>query len=112
MSSPHPIPLPPAGKGARAAPSPLYSGERVGVRGNAPWLPRWPGWAHLPRDARDVLFLLAVIGWTLAPHFAHLPAWVPALTAAVILWRAWLAVANAALPGRWPLIAVLLLATA
>ena len=112
MSSPHPTPRPPAGEGARAAPSPLYAGARVGVRGIAPWLPRWPGWAHLPRDARDVLFLLAVIVWTLAPHFAHLPAWVPGLTAAVVLWRAWLAVANAALPGRWPLIVVLLLAMA
>ncbi len=53
-----------------------------------PWLPRWPGWSHLPRDARDVLFLLAVIGWTLAPHFAHLPLWCPLLTVVVILWRA------------------------
>jgi len=77
-----------------------------------PWLPRWPGWSHLPRDARDVLFLLAVIGWTLAPHFAHLPLWCPLLTVVVIAWRARLAVANAALPGRWPLIGVLLLAMA
>ena len=75
-----------------------------------PWLPRWPGWSHLPRDARDVLFLLAVIGWTLAPHFAHLPLWCPLLTVVVILWRARLAIANAALPGRWPLIGVLALA--
>ena len=73
---------------------------------------RWPGWSHLPRDTRDLLFLLAVIGWTLAPHFAHVPAWVPALTVAVIVWRAGLALAYAALPGRWPLIAVLLLAMA
>jgi len=76
----------------------------------APWLPRWPGWSHLPRDSRDVLFLLAVIGWTLAPHFAHLPAWCPVLTIVVIVWRARLAVANAALPRRWPLIGVLVLA--
>ena len=78
----------------------------------SPWLPRWPGWSHLPRDARDVLFLLAVIGWTLAPHFGHLPVWAPVLTIVVILWRARLAVANAALPGRWPLIGVLVLAMA
>ena len=76
----------------------------------SPRLPRWPGWSHLPRDSRDVLFLLAVIGWTLAPHFAHLPLWAPVLTVVVILWRARLAVANAALPGRWPLFAVLALA--
>ncbi|MES2957311.1 MAG: DUF3488 and transglutaminase-like domain-containing protein [Pseudomonadota bacterium] len=78
----------------------------------ATWLPKWPGWSHLPRDARDVLFLLAVIGWTLAPHFSHLPWWCPLLTVLVILWRARLAVANAALPGRWPLIGVLVLAMA
>lgn len=78
----------------------------------SPWLPHWPGWSHLPRDARDALFLLAVIGWTLAPHFSHLPWWCPLLTVVVILWRARLAVANAALPGRWPLIGVLLLAMA
>ena len=76
------------------------------------WLPKWPGWSHLPRDARDVLFLLAVIGWTLTPHFAHLPWWCPLLTGVVILWRARLAVTHAALPGRWPLIGVLVLAMA
>ena len=74
------------------------------------WLPRWPGWSHLPRDSRDVLFLLAVIAWTLAPHFSHLPWWCPVLTIVVIAWRARLAIASAALPGRWPLVGVLLLA--
>jgi transglutaminase-like putative cysteine protease len=71
---------------------------------------RWPGWAHLPRDARDVLFLLAVITWTIAPHFVHLPAWCLVLTAVVVLWRAALAVSNTPLPGRWPLVAVLAVA--
>jgi protein-glutamine gamma-glutamyltransferase len=75
-------------------------------------VPRWPGWAHLPRDARDVLFLLGVIAWTIAPHFAHLPLWCLALTVVVVLWRAGLALANAALPGRWPLVAVLVAAMA
>jgi protein-glutamine gamma-glutamyltransferase len=70
----------------------------------------WPGWAHLPRDARDVLFLLAVIAWTIAPHFVHLPFWCLVLTAVVVLWRAALAVSNTPLPGRWPLIAVLAIA--
>lgn len=70
----------------------------------------WPGWSHLPRDARDVLFLLAVIAWTIAPHFLHLPAWCLALSAVVVLWRAGLAVAGAPLPGRWPLVAVLAIA--
>lgn len=75
-----------------------------------PWLPRWPGWSHLPREARDTLFLLGVIAWTLAPHFVHLPAWCLGLTVAVVLWRGHLAVASAALPGRWPLVGVLALA--
>ena len=65
-----------------------------------PWLPRWPGWSHLPREARDTLFLLGVIALTIAPHFMHLPAWCLGLTLAVVLWRARLAVASAALPGR------------
>ena len=71
---------------------------------------RWPGWSHLPREARDVLFLLAVIAWTVAPHAAHLPTWCLALAAAVIGWRAIVAVSNAPLPGRITLFAVLALA--
>jgi protein-glutamine gamma-glutamyltransferase len=67
----------------------------------------WPGWSHLPRETRDVLFLLAVIAWTIAPHAVHLPAWCSALCAGVIAWRGLLAVRNAALPSRWVLIAVL-----
>jgi transglutaminase-like putative cysteine protease len=80
------------------------------MRPTVPWMPHWPGWSHLPRDARDALFLLAVIAWTIAPHFVHLPTWCLVLTAVVVLWRARIAVANAALPGRWPLVGVLLLA--
>ncbi len=76
-------------------------------------LPRrwaWPGWSHLPREARDTLFLLGLIGWTVLPHLFHLPAWCAALTAAVLLARARLALNGAALPGRWTLLGVLLLA--
>ena len=68
------------------------------------------GWRRLPRDARDTLFLLGVIGWTVLPHVAHLPLWCSVLTGVVLLWRARLAISNAALPGRWVLVAVLLLA--
>jgi len=67
-------------------------------------------WRHLPRDARDTLFLLAVIAWTVLPHLSHLPLWCGLLTAVVLLWRAHLALNNAALPGRWVLVAVLALA--
>ena len=71
---------------------------------------RWPGWRHLPREARDTLFLLGVIAWTVLPHAPHLPGWCIALTAVVLLWRAALALTSGALPGRWILIAVLAVA--
>jgi protein-glutamine gamma-glutamyltransferase len=71
---------------------------------------KWPGWSHLPRDARDVLFLLGVIAWTVAPHFIHLPLWCLALTVFVIAWRALVAVTQSPLPGRPVLFAVLALA--
>lgn len=70
----------------------------------------WPGWSHLPREARDTLFLLIVIGWTSLPHLSHLPAWCAALTGGVLLWRARLALAGAALPGRSVLVVVLVVA--
>jgi len=67
-------------------------------------------WQRLPREARDTLFMLFVIGWTVLPHIGHLPLWCSLLTLVVLLWRAQLATTNAALPGRWVLIAVLLVA--
>jgi transglutaminase-like putative cysteine protease len=67
---------------------------------------------HLPRDARDTLFELAVIAWTILPHAAHLPWWCVAMSVAILLWRARLALANAALPGRWVVAAVLAVALA
>ena len=69
-------------------------------------------WRHLPREARDTLFLLAVIAWTVLPHLSHLPLWCSALTAVVLTWRASLALSNRPLPGRWVLIGVLLIAAA
>ncbi len=81
----------------------------------APAAPRpasWPGWRRLPRDARDTLFLLAVIGQTVLPHLSHLPAWTGALVALVLLWRCRLALQQAPLPGRWVRVGVLALALA
>jgi transglutaminase-like putative cysteine protease len=75
-----------------------------------PWLPRWPGWRHLPRDTRDTLFLLLVIAWTVLPHLLHLPLWCAALTGGVLLWRGRLALTGSALPGRWMRIGLLALA--
>ncbi|MGY4829646.1 transglutaminase family protein [Sphaerotilaceae bacterium SBD11-9] len=69
-----------------------------------------PSWRTLPRESRDTLFLLGVIAWTVMPHLPNIPLWCGLLTAAVLLWRAQLALNNAPLPGRWLLLAVLALA--
>ncbi len=66
--------------------------------------------AHLPRDTRDTLFQLAVIGWTIAPHLLHLPLWCGFMTVTLLLWRARLALRASALPNRWLVSAVLVLA--
>jgi hypothetical protein len=67
---------------------------------------------NLPRDARDTLFLLAVIAWIIAPQVPHLPVWCSAMAAVILLWRGMIAVRGQALPSRWWLMALLLLATA
>jgi transglutaminase-like putative cysteine protease len=61
----------------------------------------------LPRDARDTLFLLAVIAWVLLPQVGNLPLWCSTLAGAVLLWRGWLALQARPLPGRWWLLALL-----
>ena len=73
---------------------------------------RLDGWRQWPREARDTLFQLAVIGWTVLPHLSHLPVWCGLLTASVLAWRARLALRGGPLPGRWPVIAVLVVAVA
>ena len=62
---------------------------------------------NLPRDSRDTLFLLLVIAWVLLPQTPHLPLWCSALAGAVLIWRAYLAFNNQALPGRWWLLGLL-----
>jgi transglutaminase-like putative cysteine protease len=64
----------------------------------------------LPRDARDTLFLLTVIGLIVLPQVENLPWWCSALTAMVLLWRASLAVEGRPLPSRWWRVALLVLA--
>ena len=66
--------------------------------------------AHLPRDTRDTLFQMAVIGWTVAPHLLHLPLWCTAMTVALLGWRTRLALTASALPSRWLISAILVLA--
>jgi transglutaminase-like putative cysteine protease len=66
----------------------------------------------LPRDARDTLFLLLVIGWVVLPQVGHLPWWCTALAAGVLLLRGWLAVAARRLPSQWWLLVLLAIALA
>ena len=74
-----------------ATPGPAASGLRQ-------WL------QALPRETRDTLFLLAVIGWVVLPQVGNLPWWCTSLAAAVLLWRGRLAIAGQPLPrARWVL---------
>ncbi len=78
---------------------------------NTAAVPRMPSlWQRLPRDARDTLFQLAVIGWTILPHLAHLAPWCGLLAAVILLWRGRLALVGAPLPPRWAVLGVLALA--
>lgn len=70
------------------------------------------GLRQLPRDSRDTLFVLAVIGWILLPQTAHLPLWCSALAFGVLLWRGSLAWRQRPLPGRWWMLLLLALAVA
>lgn len=67
---------------------------------------------HLPREARDTLFLLAVIAWVILPQVDHLPLWCSAMGAGVLLWRARMAWRGNPLPSRWWLLGLLALAVA
>ena len=64
---------------------------------------------RLPREARDTLFLLAVIGWLILPLVPHLPLWCSALAAAVLAWRGLLALRSRPLPRRAWLVLLLAL---
>ena len=56
---------------------------------------------QLPRDTRDTLFTLAVIGWVLLPQLGNLPLWCSTIAGGVLLWRTWLTVTGRPLPGLW-----------
>ncbi|MFC3217262.1 transglutaminaseTgpA domain-containing protein [Comamonas sp. JC664] len=66
-------------------------------------------WSSLPREARDTLFLLAVVGWILLPLTATLPLWASALAYALLAWRGRIALLQKPLPGRWQMLALLVL---
>ncbi len=67
---------------------------------------------QLPRETRDTLFHLAVIALAIAPHTLHLPLWCGAMAAALLLWRAHLALNGGALPSRWLVAGLLMVAGA
>jgi len=64
----------------------------------------------LPRDGRDTLFLLVVIGWIILPQVGNLPAWCIALAGALLVWRGWLAVTSRPLPSHWWVLGLLVVA--
>ena len=66
----------------------------------------------LPRESRDALFLLLVIGWVVLPQTANLPLWCSVLAATMLAWRGWLAMASRPLPGKWWLLGLLSLTIA
>ena len=66
-------------------------------------------WALRPRPARDALFTLAVLAWTLLPLARHVPAWAALLAGALLGWRGWRAWTGRPLPARGGVIALLLL---
>lgn len=54
-----------------------------------------------PLAWRHVWCLLLSLAMVAAPHTSHLPWWVTALVAMLIVWRAYIAYARLALPNRW-----------
>jgi protein-glutamine gamma-glutamyltransferase len=52
----------------------------------------------LPRDSRDTLLLLVVVGWTILPHAWHVPWWCTLLSGALLIWRASLALTARPVP--------------
>lgn len=76
----------------------------------APWT-RWQtAWSGLTRDARDTLWLLAVLALVLAPHVPRLPWWCSLGAGSALVWRGWLAWHDGRLPSRWWLAGLLLAA--
>lgn len=67
---------------------------------------------NLPRDARDTLFLVLVIGCCVVPLAAQIPLWTSTATALLLLWRAILSWQGRPLPRRWITFSLLILATA
>ena len=89
----------------------LPPASRTSLTGASP-LSTFTTLRNLPRDGRDTLFLLLVIAWVLLPQAGNLPLWCSALAATVLVWRGWLALQARPLPGKWWLLALLVLTMA
>ena len=72
----------------------------------------WQRMVHLPREARDTLFLLVVIAWLILPQVGRLPVWCTVMAAGILLWRGVIALHNQTLPSRWWLVLLLCMAMA
>ena len=66
----------------------------------------------LPREGRDTLFLLLVIGWVILPQLGNLPLWCSLLAAVLLGWRGWLALGSRPLPRQWWVLGLLVVAVA
>jgi protein-glutamine gamma-glutamyltransferase len=75
-----------------------------------PWMAGRLALSTLTREARDTLWLLAMLTLVLLPHAPQLPWWCLLSAGTALLWRARLAWTDAGLPPRWVL-ALLLVAT-
>lgn len=69
----------------------------------------WQRLTHLPRDTRDTLFLLGLIGWVVMLLSPHIPLWCSGITALVLVWRGMLAWQSRSLPARWWIVVLLVL---
>jgi transglutaminase-like putative cysteine protease len=58
----------------------------------------------MSRDKSDTLLLLGACAAVLAPHAGHLPWWIAAACAMLLLWRGWITFRGNRMPRRWVLL--------
>lgn len=66
----------------------------------------------LSREGRDTLWLLGVMALSIYPHASHMPWWCIGGVSGALLWRAYIAIKDAALPPRWVLLTALVVSIA
>lgn len=66
----------------------------------------------MSRDKADTLLLMAACVLVLAPHVAHLPAWISITSAAILAWRGWVTFRGNRMPARMILLPVTVLTMA